>query len=319
MVSKKIEIEELICSNKSKSLKRVDIKIGFACNNRCFFCVQGRKRKRISAKEVSLLKKNIEDSFLDNYREVVFTGGEPTLHPNFLELVSFAKKIGYQEIQIQTNGRTFFYLDFCKKTIQAGATCFGPSLHGHNEKTHDFLTRSRGSFSQTVQGIINLKKLGQRVITNTVITSKNYKHLPKLARLLVNLGVDQFQLAFIHLGGEAFENRKWITPMKKEVAPFVKESLEIGIKAGVLVMVEAITPCLLRGYEEYISELFIPRAKVFDIDYNIEDYDLYRKTKGKIKRKKCEKCIFFHICEGPWKEYPEIFGWNEFVPILSSD
>jgi len=309
----------LICPDEKGPLKRVDLKVGFACNNQCFFCVQGRKREKTPAKDIALLKKNLRDSFLDGCREVVFTGGEPTLHPNFLELVGFAKKIGYQEIQIQTNGRTFFYFDFCKKTVQAGATCFGPSLHGHNEKIHEFLTRARGSFSQTVQGIINLKKLGQRVITNSVITSKNYKHLPKLAQLLVNLGVDQFQLAFIHLGGEAFDNREWITPMKKEAAPFVKESLEIGIKAGISVMVEAIPPCLMEGHENYISELFIPESKVFDIDFEIDDYELYRKTEGKVKRQECKKCVFSNVCEGPWKEYPEMFGWDEFVPVVRKE
>jgi len=48
-------------------------------------------------------------------------------------------------------------LSFCIKTIKAGATQFGPSLHGHNVETHDSLTGAKGSFDQTVQGIKNLK------------------------------------------------------------------------------------------------------------------------------------------------------------------
>lgn len=299
--------------------KRVDIKVGFSCNNQCFFCVQGRKRQKQPAKDFELLKKYLKDSFEDGCKEVVFTGGEPTLHPNFLELVALAKEIGYCDIQIQTNGRTLFYPEFCKKAIAAGATHFGPSLHGYNAKIHDSLTRAEGSFVQTVRGIRNLKELGQRVVVNSVITSKNYKHIPKLAKLLVDLGVDQFQFAFIHLGGEAFANRDWIVPRKKDAAPYVKKGLEIGIKAGKTVMVEAMPPCLMEGYEQYISELFIPEGKVFDIDFKVDDYSKYRKSHGKAKGPECPKCKFFSVCEGPWKEYPEMFGWSEFKPVLEKE
>lgn len=296
-------------------MKRLDLKLGFVCNNQCFFCVQGRKREEVANKEFSFLKEKLEESFKDGFCEVVFTGGEPTLHPRFLDLVRLAKKIGYQYIQIQTNGRIFCYYDFCKKTIEAGATSFSPSLHGPNPKIHDFLTRSPGSFSQTVQGIINLKKLNQQILINSVITSKNYRYLPKMAELFVNLGVEQFQFAYIHLGGEAFDNKEWIAPQKNKVIPFLKKGLKIGLDAGINVMVEAIPPCLLKGYEKYVSDLFIPEAKVCDINFEILNYSEYRRTIGKKKRIQCKKCRFNDVCEGPWREYPEIFGWEEFVPV----
>ena len=30
----------------------------------------------------------------------------------------------------------------------------------------------------------------------------------------------------------------------------------------------------------------------------------------------CIKCKYNKICEGPWKKYPEIYGWDEFKPII---
>ncbi len=36
-------------------------------------------------------------------------------------------------------------------------------------------------------------------MTNSVVTKSNYRELPKLASLLVKLGVKQFQFAFIHI------------------------------------------------------------------------------------------------------------------------
>ncbi|MDD5145923.1 MAG: radical SAM protein [Candidatus Pacebacteria bacterium] len=295
-------------------MKRADIKIGFLCNNSCKFCVQGEKRNIFGNKKEDEIKKNLREAKKNNLKGITFTGGEPTIHDSFLELVSYAKFLGFKTIQVQTNGRLFAYKDFCKKTIRAGVTEFSPALHGHNAKIHDFLTGSAGSFEQTLEGIKNLKELSQIVLTNTVVTSKNYKFLPQIARLLVGLGVDQFQFAFVHLGGQAWKNRKWICPKKKDVMPYVKKGLDVGIKAKKIVMTEAIPYCLMGGYENYIAEKIIPDTTVYDSDFVIKDYTLYRQNEGKLKREDCKKCKYYRVCEGPWKEYPQLFGWKEFLP-----
>jgi len=295
-------------------MKRIDLKIGFLCNNRCKFCVQGDKRNTYGNRKTKNLKKMIHQS-VGEYKEIVFTGGEPTLHKDFLELVNEANMAGFKLIQIQTNGRRFAYLSFCKQTIDAGANEFSPAVHGPNAKIHDFLTSAPGSFLQTIQGIINIKKLGFLVMTNTVITSKNYKFLPEIAELLVNLGVDQFQFAFPHITGTAAKNKDWLIPKKTEIMKYVKEGLDIGINAGRRVMTEAIPLCFMKGYEDYIAEKVIPESKVFDAGVTIDNYSEYRKEKGKVKETQCSQCKYFETCEGPWKEYPELFGWSEFKPV----
>ena len=45
---------------------------------------------------------------------VVFTGGEPTIHDSIIESLKTAKKLNFETIQVQTNGRMFAYPDFCK-------------------------------------------------------------------------------------------------------------------------------------------------------------------------------------------------------------
>lgn len=295
--------------------KRADIKITFQCNNKCQFCVQGNKRERFGNKDLGEVKKFLEQVWQEGYRQVVFTGGEPTVHPDFLAMVKLAKKMNFF-IQIQTNGRTFAYKKFCQQLVALGINEFGPSLHGATAKTHDFLTGSEGSFEQVVAGIKNLKELGQYVLTNTVITSKNYQELPNLAQLLVSLGVDQFQLAFVHILGSAQKNQDWLVPQKRLVMPYVKKALNIGLEAKKNVMTEAIPYCLMRGYENCIAENIIPESKILDADFIVNSYTDYRQNKGKIKHQKCKKCFYFKVCEGPWKEYPEIFGWSEFKPVL---
>lgn len=296
-------------------MKRVDIKIGFLCNNQCKFCVQGDKRILCNNKTKEEIKKILREAS-KSYGEVVFTGGEPTIRRDIIELVNHAKLLGFKHIQIQTNGRMFFYKDFCKKMIEAGANEFSIAIHGPNKKNHDFLTSIVGSFQETTQGIRNLKELGVYVLMNTVITSYNYKFLPQIAQLLVDLDVDQFQFAFPHILGRAQDNKDWLIPRKSQAIDYVKRGLDIGIKAGKRVMTEAIPYCFMNnGYEKYASERVIPETKIFDANFVIDNYTEYRRKKGKAKRSNCKRCKYDSVCEGPWKEYPELFGWDEFISI----
>jgi len=293
-------------------MNRIDLKVGFKCNNRCKFCVQGDKRDFCPDKSDQGIKTILEES-RRGFSEVVFTGGEATLRPNIIELVSFAKGLGYK-VQIQSNGRMFFYKDFCLNMIKAGADIFAISIHGHNAKLHDYLTGVKGSFEQTATGIKNILSLGRKAVTNTVINKKNYCFLPEIANFLINLGVPQYQFAYPHILGSALENVNSLVPRKKEVMPYVKKGLQIGIDRGRIVRTEAIPFCLLGKYKDCIAEQYMPETKVYDIRVN-EDFSRWRKEEGKLKGPNCKKCRYFKCCEGPWREYPEVFGWDEFKPI----
>lgn len=294
---------------------RIDIKVTFRCNNKCDFCAQGHKREMQTDRTVERVYNDLAAAYKRGSRDVVFTGGEPTLHPQIIDFVTMAKKLGYDKIQLQTNGRTFAYIGLLERLKAAGANEMGPSLHGAKPETHDGLTRAPGSFRQTVTGIKNAASLGMTVITNSVITSANYRELPELAALLVRLGVRQYQFAFVHIIGTALENKKWIVPKKSDVMPWVKKGLDIGIKKGVLCFTEAIPFCLMKGYEQCVAEQIIPEGPVADGEKFIESYGDYRRNEGKTKAPSCKTCGHFKICEGPWREYPELYGWKEFRPV----
>ena len=297
-------------------MKSIDIKIGFQCNNHCRFCIQEGKREIYPQKTTEEIQIILKKSRRLAER-VIFTGGEPSFNPEkLLEFIKHAKNLDYKKIQIQSNGRIFAYKDYCREAIAAGANQFALSVHGSNSKIHDYLTMAPGSWNQTIKGIKNLKSLNEQVGINSVITKVNYKDLPNLARLLVNLKVPQFQFAFIHINRNivSHQNRiKEIVPRYKEIEFYVKKGLQIGIDAKIKVMTEAIPYCFMKGYEKFIAEKNIPDVHIFDAVSEIENYKLHRKTKGL----NCKKCKYFKFCEGPWKEYPEIFGWDEFKAITN--
>jgi len=295
---------------------RVDIKVTFRCNNHCDFCAQGNKRDTITERSVAQVEQDLAEAKRKHgANAVTFTGGEPTLHPHIVELVSIARKLGYIYIQIQTNGRMFAYPGMLKALYAAGANELSPSLHGACPATHDGLTHSPGSFMQTVQGMKNAASMGMRMVTNSVITSGNYKELPELAALLVKLGVKQYQFAFVHIVGTAKVNKDWIVPRKSDIMPYVKKGLDVGRRSGVFACTEAIPFCFMKGYEDCVSEQFMPEASVVDGAILIDSYGDYRRNEGKVKHEKCKRCLYYKRCEGPWKEYPEIYGWDEFVPV----
>ena len=299
-------------------MKRVDVKTNFSCNNKCVFCVQGNKRYRHEDKSTERVKEILREA-KDKHDMVVFTGGEITIRKDLPELVSYAKGLGFKKIQMQTNGRMFAYKKFCRTIINAGADEFGLALHGPTAEIHDRLTGAEGAFKQTTAGIKNLKSMGQWVNVNCVVTKPGYKRFPELADLLIDLGVDQYQFAFIHINRIIADDPSLIeeiVPRKSDVMPYLKKGLDKGVRAGVRVMTEAIPFCLMEGYEQFIAENGkIPGGDVYDADFSIEDYENYRKAQGKVKAEKCKKCKYYKVCEGPWKEYPDIFGWDEFKPV----
>ncbi len=296
-------------------MKRIDLKIGFDCNNKCDFCAQGGKRLRVGRKTLAQIKAVLKRARGEGVTGVVFTGGEPTLHPDLPAAVRAARAMGYESVQVQTNGRRFAYYDYCLELKKAGVTEMAPSMHGSTSEIHEGLTRAAGSFKEVVRGIMNCKKLGMYVLTNSVITSLNYRDLPELARLLVHLKVNQFQFAYVHLVGSAWENRKWLAPRKSDVMPYLRRALDVGMAGGAGCYTEAVPFCLMKGYEQCVAERVIPEGPVSDADFYIESYGDYRRNEGKAKGPACRACKWFASCEGPWHEYPEMYGWAEFKPV----
>ncbi len=301
----------------------VDIKVSFQCNNLCQFCIKGDKRYKSPDKKREEIR-NILKKELHDCKKVIFTGGEPTIQENLIGYVKYARKLGYRDVTIQTNGRMLAYKNYCLKLKGAGVTNFLVAIHGSNEKIHDCLTSVSGSFSQTFRGLKNLKEINQVFSTQTVITKINYKNIPDTAKMLAKLKITSFQFAFIHINNIIQKDQKLINkvvPRYCEIENYVKKGLEIGLKSGIQPKTEAIPYCFLKDYEKYITENDAEKKgiiNVYDDKEIIKNLVNKRKNQGKAKGPNCLKCKYNEICEGPWKEYPEIFGWEEFKPVKNN-
>lgn len=163
------------------------IYLNSGCNNGCSFC-KNRIDKHKTTEEI---KEKLE--LIANRGKIVFAGGEPTIRKDIFELVYSARKLGFQKIKIRSNGRMFFYKDFCDHIIKAGCNSFEIYLFGHKPQIHDRVTRVDGSFQQSLRGIRNLLEMGQEIQVSIVLTKKGYKNMNEIRDFLRNNNINNYK------------------------------------------------------------------------------------------------------------------------------
>ena len=85
---------------------RVDINIGYSCNEKCKFCYYIQTVKdRNTEKDLSTdeVKRRIQYIHNQGIQTLEFTGGEPTIRNDLAELIAYAKSLGFQSISMITN------------------------------------------------------------------------------------------------------------------------------------------------------------------------------------------------------------------------
>ena len=69
--------------------------------------------------------------------------------------------------------------------------------------------------------------------------------------------------------------------------------------------------------EDCVAEKYNPDTSVYDAEYTMWSYKEYKLNEWKSKSEKCKDCIKNRNCEWPWREYPELYWWDEFKPIIN--
>jgi hypothetical protein len=107
-----------------------------------------------------------------------------------------------------------------------------------------------------------------------------------------------------------------VVPSFRKAEPFIHKALDMAKESGTKAMVEAIPFCFMAGYEDYVSELYIPtNVELRDIGRTVSDFGPVKIVTDKKKGPKCRNCKYDLVCEGPWKEYPEKQGFDDFKPV----
>jgi len=149
---------------------------------------------------------------------VTITGGEPLLYPQISELVSGVLARG-KHIQFCTNA--ILLREYLPKLPLHPNLTLNIHLDGL-EETHDRILERKGAFKSAIEAIVEAKKLGFRVCTNTTIfRNTDLIEIEMLFSKLTELGVDGLLVApgfdYEAVGEELFLVRKDIETKFREV------------------------------------------------------------------------------------------------------
>lgn len=148
------------------------------CNLSCVHCYSKSENKlysnELTTEEAEVFVKDIAD-FHANV--LLFSGGEPLLRHDLLELASLASKAGVRTV-LSTNG-TLITEAKAQQLKEAGFSYVGVSLDGIAE-TNDKFRGKPGAFELAVKGIQNCLKAGVRTGLRFTVTKYNYKDVPAI-------------------------------------------------------------------------------------------------------------------------------------------
>ncbi len=215
----------------SKHAVNVFFHILTGCNLRCRHCYinpgqHGENRVPIAVIERWLAAFS-EKAGVAN---VIFLGGEPTLHPHLPAAVKRAKALGYQSVTIDTNG--YLFHDILEKVTPLEVDFFSFSIDGATRETNDTI-RGEGVYDVCLANIEKTRRRGFQVSVIYTVSAANIHELGQMAPLLASLGIDRFFIQVIGIRGQS-AGRDHLLQVPREqwlaVVPAAAERIaELGI------------------------------------------------------------------------------------------
>ena len=136
----------------------------------------------------------LDEAATHRCHRVIIIGGEPTLHPDIIQILSHAAQKEFQEIHLFTNA-THLTPGLCD-AIESLGIIVDFSFYSFDARTHDKITRKKGSWQKTLKGIASLLARQVPISANIVLMDKNNSHYQSTVDFLTDFGVKD-----IHVDG----------------------------------------------------------------------------------------------------------------------
>ena len=283
------------------------------CNNRCVMCsnpldfqmenpYKGYSLKQLKDRIGSLDVFDRKGNLIDD--KICLTGGEPTIHPDFLKIVSFTRKrFPRSIIEMDSNGRRFFYPSFTKKLLSFKNINLCISLHGFDAETHDAVTRTPESFDQAIKGLENIfkyKELGLNEIELRIIITKiTCKYVEKILKLIKDRfsEADRIVIVFMEMEGQAGDNFKMVGLTHTAFSKYI--------------------PGIAKWIPKF-KDLRFYHFPLCTIDYSLWPHVWRTLPKSEVTfLPSCSNCSYKKYCLGIHKHYLKEVGSGEFKPITT--
>ncbi len=293
-----------------------------ACNSRCLFCLDADTPRNvfIPTDDVKAdLRRGIEELGAD---KVIISGGEATLHPDFVELVRYAKQdLGYDRVQTVTNGTMFADRGFYLACRDAGLGEITFSLHGHTADLHDWLTQTPGGFHKLMKGMVRARRdpRGPIVNVDVCINKQNVGVIDKIVELCLSVGVTEFDLLHVIPQANAFENRDLLFYDVREHLPRLQKVFRLNRHRGVTVWTNRFPVHFLEGLEDLIQDPHKMLDEVNGRRFMVRNYLDVGKAMECRDPDRCRHCFIEPFCTTMDRRVASMNGGQEEVWVLGSD
>ena len=293
-----------------------NLRLGFRCNQNCGFCWQGRHWPEPPT-EVFL--KWLDEIGSAGIRQLIVTGGEPTLHGALPDILERAHKRFGMKTMLQTNAILLRKPALLKRIVAAGLERLFVSLHSADAAISDRMTHAPGTFDGTVLGVEAALAAGLRVGLNCIVERANYQGLGEHARFIVERFVRPFpdnpMESVNYSRPQAYHDRAlWQQSLVAldEVEPHLLQAVAELQAAGVQLDITAgscgLPACLLREFPDLI---YLPEAQ--DVGQADPEFDPSGRSRGA-----CGRCALSQRCQGPGAGYQQKYGDRGLVPFSTA-
>jgi radical SAM protein with 4Fe4S-binding SPASM domain len=158
-----------------------------ACNLRCIHCHATSGKPARDELTTDEAKRFIDDlAKVDEFRMLVYTGGEPLVRPDIFKLFEHSKQAGFANV-IATNG-TLIDEDMAFRLRESGVVGTAVSIDSSVSEVHNRIRANPNAFELAMRGMHAVKKAGILLQINVTAMEYNFETLSELIELADNVG-----------------------------------------------------------------------------------------------------------------------------------
>ena len=172
-------------------LWRCEMLVTSRCNFRCPYC-RGMKREYSGDMDFGDAKRIIDLWAKEGLKNVRFSGGEPTVHPDLKNIIQYAKSKNIERIAISTNG--YAGLEYYEELINAGVNDMSISLDACCSSFGKLMCGGiDGAWEKVIE---NIKEISKRIYVTLgmVFTEETIETAVELITFGHDLGVSDIRI-----------------------------------------------------------------------------------------------------------------------------
>jgi len=303
-----------------KSIAWLELHLTYTCPERCVFCseehrMQEFKRFPVTFARVATVLRNHASR---GVKRVHLTGGEPTIHKRFVDVLALAKKLGMRT-SVGTIGTMISRRDFAERAVPLLDEALF-SLHGPDAALHDRMAGRQGSFDQVTKAIRTALEVDPdfNAYVNTVVTRENVHALPDTAALASELGAKLIVVSNLTPEGNGFDNYEQLAVPLETLAEILPR---VPARAGdALVRFFGVPMCVLGEHQMLSNDLHwdarvtvewaAAPGKVF-----LDDIYTWDPGRKRVHAAPCHGCALNSVCMGVFDRYPELWSVDALRPV----